>query len=355
MRKRMMILMLAGILGTMPAVPAMADAAGTSAAQSSETNSETSQTEKSFISFGKDLSSSQKQKVLDLFGISESDLADMNTITISNSDEHKYLDDYLPAKTIGTRALSSVYVKPAASGSGIQVTTKNITYCTAGMYENAMTTAGLKDVNVIVAGPSPISGTAALVGAAEAYSKMTGTKVDEDKVDAAVDEIVTTGEIEQNQDEDNPNYTASAGNEEESDSNSSSENTSGSTSSDASSDSSDGSTSDQSVESLLADLKQKVASGEIKKSQIEDAVRDEAEDHDVSLSDEDVQKITDLLEKLSKLDLDVNALSSQASSLSEKLENLTKNQSTDSQNTANLFQKIGQFFSNLAKRLHLSN
>ena len=46
----------------------------------------------------------------------------------------------------------------------------------------------VEDVNVVVAGPFNVSGTAALVGALKTYSEMTGETVDEDVVDAAVDE-----------------------------------------------------------------------------------------------------------------------------------------------------------------------
>ena len=66
---------------------------------------------------------------------------------------------------IGSRALSSVLVEGKKDGNGIRVTTKNITYCTPGMYENALATAGIKDADIVVAGPFKISGTAALVGA----------------------------------------------------------------------------------------------------------------------------------------------------------------------------------------------
>ena len=65
------------------------------------------------------------------------------------------------------------------------------------MYKNALATAGIEDANVIVAGPFALSGTAALVGTFEAYEEMTGETLDESVVDAAMDELVTTGELEQ--------------------------------------------------------------------------------------------------------------------------------------------------------------
>ena len=46
-----------------------------------------------------------------------------------------------------------------------------------------------------VAGPFPISGTAALVGAMKAYGEMTGEGVDEASSDAATNELVATSEL----------------------------------------------------------------------------------------------------------------------------------------------------------------
>ena len=60
----------------------------------------------------------------------------------------------------------------------------------------------MEDANVIVAGPFPLSGTAALVGTFEAYEKLTGKELDESVVDAAMDELVTTGDLEQSIDGD---------------------------------------------------------------------------------------------------------------------------------------------------------
>ena len=66
---------------------------------------------------------------------------------------------------------------------------------TVGMYKSALATAGLEDAEIIVAGPFPISGTAALIGALKAYSEMTGDEVKEDSLDAAMNEIVVTGQL----------------------------------------------------------------------------------------------------------------------------------------------------------------
>ena len=127
-----------------------------------------------YIAFGEDLSKSEKQKVMDSFGITKSDLKNYKTIKITNKEEHEYLGDYIASSVIGKRALSSVMVVKTEKGSGVHVTTDNISYCTSGMYTNALVTAGLEDAEVKVTGPFKISGTSALVGAMKAYSVMTG-------------------------------------------------------------------------------------------------------------------------------------------------------------------------------------
>ena len=48
-----------------------------------------------YIAFGEDLSKSEKQKVMDSFGITKSDLKNYKTIKITNKEEHEYLGDYI--------------------------------------------------------------------------------------------------------------------------------------------------------------------------------------------------------------------------------------------------------------------
>ena len=89
-------------------------------------------------------------------------------------------------------------VEGTAEGSGINVTTSNITYCTPGMYENALATAGIENADIKVAGPFNISGTAALVGAIKAYENMTGEEVKKENADTATNELVVTGQVAEN-------------------------------------------------------------------------------------------------------------------------------------------------------------
>ena len=67
--------------------------------------------EKPYLSLGADLSKDQKSKVLELLDVDEKALDQYNIVTVTNADEHKYLDDYLDSSVIGTKALSSVLVE----------------------------------------------------------------------------------------------------------------------------------------------------------------------------------------------------------------------------------------------------
>ena len=127
--------------------------------------------------------------------VTEADLANYQVVTITNDMEHQYLDAYMDASVIGSKSLSSVKITPAESGHGVLVTTKNINYCTTGMYRNALLTAGVSDADILVVGPTEISGTAALIGAIKGYEAMSGESVSDTTLDTAMNELITTGEI----------------------------------------------------------------------------------------------------------------------------------------------------------------
>ena len=133
--------------------------------------------DKPYLALGADLSDDQKNIVLSLMGIDPANLANYNVTYVTNAQEHQYLDSYVDSSKIGSKSWSSVVIVKRKKGNGLNISTNNITYCTVGMYKNALTTAGITDADIIVAGPKPISGTAALVGIFEAYEAMTGEAV----------------------------------------------------------------------------------------------------------------------------------------------------------------------------------
>ncbi len=237
--------------------------------------------EKPILALGSDLSAEQRATVLGLLGINEADLANYEVIYVTNQEEHQYLDAYMSSSVIGTKALSSVLIRPADEGAGLNVSTYNISYCTIDMYTNALLTAGLEDADVYVAAPSNISGTSALIGAVKGYADMTGSSVNEQALETAVNELVVTGEI-----------------------------------GDILGDS-------ETASDMVAYIKQQIVDqGVDSKEDIETIIRNAMKEFGISLSDEDVAKLVDLMDKISKLDIDVDALARQASQLYEKLKGM---------------------------------
>lgn len=237
--------------------------------------------DKPILALGADLSTDQRAAVLGLLGVDESELANYDVISITNAEEHQYLDAYLSSSVIGTHALSSVLIRPAEEGAGLNVTTYNISYCTIDMYTNALLTAGLQDANVFVAAPSNISGTSALIGAVKGYADMTGTKVDEQALETAVNELVVTGDLG---DQLGDSETAS---------------------------------------DMVAYIKQQILENNVKDdADIEKIIRDAMDKFNIKLTDDQVQQLIGLMNKISKLDIDVDALSKQATEIYNKLKGM---------------------------------
>jgi uncharacterized protein YpuA (DUF1002 family) len=240
---------------------------------------------KPYLALGSDLTQAQLSTVLNTMGLGGTDLSSYNVVYVTNAEEHQYLDQYIDPAVIGTKSLSSVLVKPAASGHGIAVSAYNINYCTTGMYKNALLTAGVEDADIIVAAPSPISGTAALIGAMKAYAEMTDTRLDTKALDTSLNELVTTGQIEEAL----------------------------------------GGASKEDVESMIAFIKAEIAGKELNtREEIEAAVRQAIKDYNElenaswDLSEDEIKQIVDLMVKVKSLGLDYNTLLDQASDIYAK-------------------------------------
>lgn len=141
---------------------------------------------------GADLSNSEIEQVYDIFGI---DRGDVKELTVTNADEREYLEGLVSDSLIGTRSISCVYIEALDEGDGMNVSVKNINWCTPDMYMNAMVTAGITDANVIVAAPFTVSGTAALTGIFKAYEDITGNKLDDTAKLVSTQELTTTAEL----------------------------------------------------------------------------------------------------------------------------------------------------------------
>lgn len=279
MKKLITLLFSAVLLLSMPVMAAEVD-------QSKIVNIDAS---KSIIALGADLSAEQRATVLSLMDVTEADLANYQVITITNDMEHQYLDAYMDASVIGSKSLSSVKITPAESGHGVLVTTKNINYCTTGMYRNALLTAGVSDADILVVGPTEISGTAALIGAIKGYEAMSGESVSDTTLDTAMNELIATGEIAM----------------EDADS--------------------------QDIEELIAFVKAKVAAGGLDSDdQIRSAIEEGEDKFGVTLTEDEINQIIAIMQKINQLGLDPNVLVSQAEDLYSKFgKDFLKNLDTD--------------------------
>lgn len=233
-----------------------------------------------YLALGENLTPEQRATVLAIMGIDSNKLADYDVVYVNNAEEHQYLNSYIDSSKIGTKSLSSVVIMEREKGNGINVSTNNITYCTVGMYKNALATAGIENADIIVAAPFPISGTAALVGVFKAYKEMTGDEIDEENIDAALHELVVTGALE-----------------------------------------SSGADSDE-VEGMIAYVKQAVVEHDLSdEGEIRSAIEEGCEKFGLTLTDEEKAEVVQLMKKISELDLDLDGLLNAAQSIYDKIQN----------------------------------
>lgn len=229
-----------------------------------------------YLILGENLSDSEKATVLELLGVDN--IEHYNVAYITNAEEYEHLGDYLSSDIIGSRALSSALLTKEKEGHGISIETFNITYCTKEMYQNALITAGVKDISVKIAGPFKISGTAALVATIKSYEIMTGKTLDPDAIDAANNEIVVTQDL------------------------------------------SDDIGAEKAAE-LIAALKQEIAKmgDNYTKEDILKILEDLCAKLEITLTEENKQDILALMDKLSKIDIDEEALKEQAKEIYGKV------------------------------------
>ena len=200
------------------------------------------------VTLGANLTDSQKNSMYEYFGTS-SDKAEV--IEVTNADERKYLEGVAPDEQIGTRTYSCSYVEPTTSG-GIQVKVSNLTYVTSSMISSTLMTSGVENCNFVAASPIEVSGTGALTGIMMAYEKATGTTLNDDQKAAATDELVTTGDLANNIGQDK-------------------------------------------AESVMNDIKKDVIEGGLTDADdIQNAVENAAKDYNVTLTQEQIDKISDV-------------------------------------------------------------
>lgn len=225
------------------------------------------------ISLGDDLKQSERDAILEEFNAPEN----ATMIVTTNAEEHKYLGAVIPANKIGNIAISSIMITYTEKGSGLNVDTSDkITYITDENYTNALITIGIEDADIKITAPQNATGTAALTGIMKAYEVATGEAIDEDIKKVANEEMIRTAELGE-----------LIGNE-------------------------------QAIE-LINKIKQEIAEKKPETTEeIRNIVINMVNNYNISLSDEQIEQLIALFDKMKNLDIDWNKVSNRIESIAKK-------------------------------------
>jgi len=261
--------------------------------------------EQKVISWGADLTDREKQQIWGFFPSGLKSEEPAQTL-VTNREERGWLQSLVPDEVIGTKAISSVYLEILPQGSGIQIETKNISWVTKEMFENALVTAGLKDAKVIAVAPYQVSGTAALAGIFKAFETASGKKLDQQAKKTASQELITTG------------YLGDAiGNKE------------------------------QAVE-LVSKVKEEVIKRQLSDpAAIKQIVTQICQDSQLQLTPEQIQQVVDLMKGIAALHLDLQQISGQLKVMGDKLEKVWQS----NQDVQTMVEKVYAFLQKLSQQI----
>ena len=259
-------------------------------------------TENITVSLGETLTEQEKADMLSFFGVDES----VRIVPVTNAEEYEYFGDFVDASLIGSNAISCAYVEKMPKGHGITVEkTDNIHWVTEDMYKNACVTAGIEDAKIIVSSPTRASGTAALTGIIKAFEEVSGEEITEEEKRTASEEIVRTAELGD-----------SIGKEK--------------------------------AEELINNIKVNIINNNItNKVDIEKVVIQVAENLNISLTQEQIEQITSLMENVSKLDLNVEQIKGQLKDIAGKIDQVLEDNIEVRSLLERILDAITNFFRNL--------
>lgn len=262
------------------------------------------------VTIGADLTTEQKNKMFEYFGVSEDEVA---VIEVNNKEEREYLEGIATEAEIGTRTYSCSYIMPT-DADVINVKTANLTWVSTSMIANTLVTAGIKSCDVVAAAPFEVSGTGALTGIIKSYENATDETLDEEKKELAMEELYETGELA---DEIGKDEAAAVMNEMKA---------------------------------------QVIESGEVDKEKIKDILNEVSEYYDVTVPEENAEQVVSLMSKIGEQGYDYSVIENTMDDLQDKLvEDLgTVSESLKdklAKEKEGIFQKIGNFFAGIAKAI----
>ena len=256
------------------------------------------------VTLGADLSASQKQTVLDYFGVKEDEAV---ILEVNNLEERKYLQGIASEAQLGTKTFSCAYVEPAKKGNGINVKTANLTYVTSSMIASTLATCGVEDANVIAMTPlsGGVSGTGALTGVMKAFEDATGEELSEEKKEIASEELITTSDLgdEIGQDE-------AAG----------------------------------IINDVKADI---IKNGTQDTTQIAETINNVTNNYNITLTPDQEKQITNLMTKIAEQDYDYDKLKSTFKNVSDAVDKNLEKAGINIKRSEGFFTSIGNWFKDL--------
>lgn len=256
------------------------------------------------ISMGQDLTAAQRDEVLNYFA-KTIDIQDNRLITVSNQEERKYLEGKIDTKVIGTKAISSACVSLNNREPGIEVKTNNISWVSPFMYANALNTAGVSDALILVTAPFEVSGTAALTGIIKAFELAAGTQLSEGAKETAHQEVAETSKLGQKIGQDKAGK-------------------------------------------FIYEVKRQVIAKKISDpEEIRRIIIQVSADLNVELSEEEIQRIIDLMQNLNSLNINISKLNQQLDKLQQGLEEFKG----ETKQARGFIQKLVDFINNLLHSL----
>lgn len=256
------------------------------------------------VTLGEDLSEEQKETVLNFFNVSKDEVV---VISVNNQEEREYLEGVVSNDIIGTRTLSCCYINPTNEG-GIQVKTANLTWVTENMLANALATAGIENCQVIATAPFPVSGTGALTGILKSYETASEQTLDEDKKEVATEELVISAELTDDNKEDD-------------------------------------------VLKFMNDIKSEAVSKDVAEDKINDLITEKSEEHNVTISDEQLSKLNEWLKTLQSLNYNIESFTNAINSLNDTIKSKAEGVEVNTEQAKGFFARIWEAICNFFKSL----
>lgn len=248
------------------------------------------------VTIGANLSEAQREKIFEYFGVDETSV---EVLEITNKDERAYLEGVASEAQIGHRTYSCAYIEPTEKGKGINIKTANLSWVTSYMIKSTLTTAGIYDCNVLAAAPFQVSGTGALTGIMKAFESVTGEPLEEEKKELATEELVMTGELADE-----------IGSEQ--------------------------------ATGIVTDVKDSVIGQNIVQAdKIEQVIIDSSTNYNVNLTQDQIDKIAGVMEKVSEQDYDYDRLSETFKSIKDST---AEKLGIDMSDAQGVIEKIKEFF-----------